>query len=435
MRNIRRYLGTILLVCTGFMSAARAADVIPFDTSSPAQIGTGAPTSRAQAANAGQFVTLTDFGASTGGTQAQNTSAAQNAIEALSSKGGGTLYIPPGTYPVCGLILTSKIHITGAGRNVTILDGSSCHSADAIVYGPSNAYSLFKTKASAGIFDWALKDITIKGNLSHSHVDCLGTYGYRFTVDQVELTECGRNGWHTEGGNATRGPMESYVNNLLVDTVNATGIFNNGPHDSNFDNVIIVDAGQGAHDTYAGMYLGRHTNVRAKGFHAWHTSTATNRVRNALHVEGWGSTFTSSNFEGSFGPPVLVGTGASINQFACDNAYYNRFSPGPLILIRGPSNYICGSAMNNDPGTLPSSVGIQLGDHTRGENVSNNMISLQQESNNGGSIDFSNDAGGNMIRIVGYQSSGPKYLGRPHPSDDIDLIVTGVEGSNLHQHP
>ena len=91
--------------------------------------------------------------------------------------------------------------------------------------------------------------------------------------------------------------------------------------------------------------------------------------------------------------------------------------------------------MNNDPGTLPTSSGIQLGDGTSGENVSDNMISLQMTSNNSGAVNFTYDAGGNRIRIIGYQSSGTKYFGTAPASDDIDLVVTGVSGANIHQHP
>jgi hypothetical protein len=463
MEKFIRIIMIISFVCVIAVSGAKAATVTTSGTLSAGHIVTGAggtavqdsgvlynaipaanstftqplsgAVSRTQAAKDAEFLTLTDFGVSTSGTQSANTSAAQSAINALSSAGGGKIYIPPGNYPICGLVLASNVYISGAGRNVTVLDGSSCTSGGGILYGPSNAYSLFGTQVTSGIVDWGLKDLTIKGSLSNTNVDCLGTYGYRFNIVSVELSTCGRYGWHTEGGYPISAPMESYVDNLLIDTVNGAGIFNDGPHDSNFDNVIIVDAGQGANNTYAAFYLGTHTNVRAKGFHAWHRSTVTNRVSTALDVEGWGSTFTSSNFEGSAGAPLFLNTGAQMNQFGCDNAYYNTFSAGPLILIRGPSNYICGAAMNNDPGTLPTSSGIQLGDGTSGENVSDNMISLQMTSNNSGAVNFTYDAGGNMIRIIGYQSSGTKYFGTAPASDDIDLVVTGVSGANIHQHP
>ena len=68
----------------------------------------------------GDFLNILDYGA-VGDGSTDNTTAIANAITALASNGGGTLYFPAGTYKYTTFIVnTSNVRILGAGVGITI---------------------------------------------------------------------------------------------------------------------------------------------------------------------------------------------------------------------------------------------------------------------------------------------------------------------------
>ena len=68
-------------------------------------------------------VSVSDYGASPTATWADNRNAIQQAIDYVSSKGGGNVSFPPGVYLVKGLILKSNVTLSGTGVTLKHADG------------------------------------------------------------------------------------------------------------------------------------------------------------------------------------------------------------------------------------------------------------------------------------------------------------------------
>lgn len=82
------------------------------------------------------FVTPQDYGAAGNGTT-DDTAAVQAALTAVGATGGGTLYVPPGTYLLSsGLSAGAGVSLLGAGPGVSVLSQSST-SANGITYNPT----------------------------------------------------------------------------------------------------------------------------------------------------------------------------------------------------------------------------------------------------------------------------------------------------------
>ena len=112
------------------------------------QVGTGAVT-RTVRSKGQDFVSVTDFGA-VGNGVADDTAAIQAAVDALISNGGGTLYVPKGTYKTTSeiLITADKIRIVGAGRESTVINPAT----------NSNCFN-FQQIGGKG---WGVEDLSIK---------------------------------------------------------------------------------------------------------------------------------------------------------------------------------------------------------------------------------------------------------------------------------
>jgi hypothetical protein len=172
------------------------------------QAGTGAVARTAQE-KMRDVVSVKDFGA-VGNGAADDTAAIQAAITAVFAAGGGTLYFPPGTYLVTGLVLDwgtaeTSIRFVGAGKNATVIqktgasfnavfalsatlgDGSYSEFSDMHVKGSASCDCFLTTnlarnvwrsvKASGG--DVGIENL---GSLINTFYDCdllSNTVGYR----------------------------------------------------------------------------------------------------------------------------------------------------------------------------------------------------------------------------------------------------------------
>ena len=68
-------------------------------------------------------VSVSDYGASPDSSWTDNRNAIQQAIDYVSSKGGGNVSFPPGVYLVKGLILKSNVTLSGTGVTLKHADG------------------------------------------------------------------------------------------------------------------------------------------------------------------------------------------------------------------------------------------------------------------------------------------------------------------------
>lgn len=131
------------------------------------------------------FLNVKDFGATGNGTTVDST-AFQNAINAASTAGGGTVYVPQGTYVINAVYLASNVALVGAGMgaSVLLLNPASTPGTDAIVIRVANG----STTAASYV---TVRDLTIDGNKSVFSNPTNKVYGYYLGTNTLGLvTDC-----------------------------------------------------------------------------------------------------------------------------------------------------------------------------------------------------------------------------------------------------
>ena len=134
------------------------------------------------------FFAVTSYGAVGNGTT-DDTSAISNAIAALNTAGGGTLYFGQGTFRVTAAL-------TAINKNATI-EGS--HHLETIVSAEagSGAYTLFTLEGTAGEERFAIRDINIVGPSSANYTGIsVGKASFRtpdLYIDHLYIGGFGRN--------------------------------------------------------------------------------------------------------------------------------------------------------------------------------------------------------------------------------------------------
>ncbi|MFD8072147.1 glycosyl hydrolase family 28-related protein [Streptomyces sp. NPDC059718] len=132
---------------------------------------------------------------------ADDSSAIQAAINAASALGGGTVYVPSGTYKISTpLIMATKVQLVGDGKGASVLSA------------PANDLITF----TANAFWWGLRDLTLKV-LGGGHV-LAGSHNLSaFTISRCSLQQLGADYsiWYQHSGQI----VEAYVSfcDLYVD--------------------------------------------------------------------------------------------------------------------------------------------------------------------------------------------------------------------------
>lgn len=366
-----------------------------------------------------------------------NSTALNAAIIAVNTAGGGVLELPPGLINIgAQIILYPLVWLRGQGMNSTVLRLNNNINNNAL--SGLGSVALFGTTSSAGIYDWALLNITIDGNRANQTAGsghCLSVYGYRYTLQNVTLKNCASEGIHSDWGGAGLPSigihMEAYWENVYVDTVSNTCINARGPHDTVMNGVFAVDCGQSGpsgDSGYNSMFFDTKMNARINAFHAWNTAT-TGKYSTHCFVDsagGYGNTnISNSHFESC---ETLVDINTPGNTLDCSNSYYNVVG-GRNIVIQSQLNFVCGTIL---AGT--NSIGVTLG-LGFGDNTSANKISMSMTNPTNGAVDFTYSTGNNRIDVTGYNASGTNYISFPNYTDDVDLSISGAgSGGSIHQH-
>lgn len=190
---------------------------------------------KALAANSGDYVSVTDvaYGAKGDGST-DDSKAIQMAIDAASSAGGGTVYLPTGTYIVSTTLkLKSNVHLIGAGVEAATLKLKNSANTDILTtanYG------------SNGIADASIRDVFFDGNsANNSSGTGIKTDGISLLVENLIVLNCATDGIdHTQSKepNESRalGEDDSLWSNVRVLDSERYGIRVNA-HDNHFVNV------------------------------------------------------------------------------------------------------------------------------------------------------------------------------------------------------
>jgi hypothetical protein len=166
-------------------------------------------------------------------------------------------------------------------------------------------YSLLGTETynlSVGCNNCTISDLTVDGNRDNvtTSGDGIAIWGYAIRIYSVTVRNCRTNGIRTEWTDGSVA-MEGTFNDISIDTVGAHGFLFNGPHDSHFNHVVIVDASQNGDNGWQGMFIqsaaGGSANGRFFNLHVWHRSGRTNRCNYALYSAGFNE-FIGCHLEG-----------------------------------------------------------------------------------------------------------------------------------------
>ncbi len=360
--------------------------------------------------------------------------AIQAAIDAAAAAGGGCVLLPGGTYNVGaepsgpgGLQLKSRVMLQGEAPRATILrlaGGANRH----LLYGPAHVDRLWGSGSAGGLESWALRDLEIDGNRAANRAGSgVWVYGYKPFVDNLFIGNVAEHGWRTEWG--TGGPkfgMEGVVNSVHVDTCGRHGLWFAGPHDSVVSNVFVIDASQSERDRWDGFHLEGLVGSRFVACHAWTRARAV-RPRHALHDSAGVCEFIGCHFEGAFSANVYAaGQGSTFDAcriFAAANGR-NVVIKVPEIVMRARI------ALPLEGG--PSSKGVVLGESEK-DWVAACDLDLYVTGQAAGAVDFTHSSGDNSVRLRGFQQDGVVVVGRPKPSDDVDIFLSGPAGATLQQ--
>lgn len=357
---------------------------------------------------------------------------------------GVQLYFPGSVYMVSQLTVYTGSNWRGDGRAASIVTQKIGSNTD-LIYGNNSNANWGSSSPTLIVNGWQIRGMQFNGNYNSGTGNTTGSgmavYGARPIMEDVFFTNCAEHGMRTEYTDTTAGgldtfTMEGHFVNVRIDTVGKHGWWNNGPNDSVAINIICIDAGQSATNTYDGFHYDAKSTGRNIGNHSW-TRGASLRMQYALNLQpGAQHEFAGGcNFEGAYS--ACVGIFTSNCLFDSTTRYYAAWN-GVTIFMGKTATLNTINGWCGGPGAgRPATIGIYLGS-VAGDFIGNNNINLAMESQEAGNIQFTSfDGGNNIIRINAFNTSAASYGGTPATTDDFELRLQNSGGtsviSNRHQ--
>ena len=343
---------------------------------------------------------VTSYGAQGDGTT-DDSNAIQAAVDAASSRGGGTVVFPAGTFRVTrGITIYSRIVLRGAGMSTTVIRKSNGGGRYPVLRSPGYEPGI---ENPVEISNWSLQNITLDGNKAGG---ALGhgaqMYGYGFTLFNVSIKDCAERGLWTEylADLPTTGePVEAMLVNLRVHGCARGGILWNGPHDSQWVNVVVYRCGPPGDtgSTTKGVEIRPHAaGLKTTNCHVWGTN----------HAYAW---WVDCN-----GPDIVNCSGEGAEQ-------------AQIVLLQNDSQVIGGKFFASRVGN--QTTGIQIGLGTEDKAPAATFIFTKVVNCERGSLVFANDNGLGRYVLSIWQASGRAVVlrsGAPmRQSNRFDLQVAG----------
>lgn len=352
------------------------------------------------------------------------------AITAANTVGTGIVQCPSGVLEASGIVLKTGARLRGAGNFGTTIKAPNGLNGALIM--SQNFGSLTGT----GNHDpdtprmFGVENMTIDGNLSNVtwSVGIL-VYGYKTEFSRLRILNCKGNGINSEWGQYGRVSMESTFRDIVIDTTGDHGFVFKGAHDSHFENIMIIDAGQTADNTYYGFYnAAQYGNGRVVNMHCWHRDTVTNRV--AMQCQSEGNTeYLACHFEGGRGQIRHAGQ----NDRVIGSFIYAPFGSAgtSLVYMNANANQHIGNTYNNN--TAQDVYAISFG-----SSAALNVIDgcYFGDFKDRSPFNFSSSGGMNKIDAIGYAASGgaTTFGGTPHADDIIHYKQGGTVIKYYREH-
>lgn len=377
-------------------------------------------------ANTG-VVNVKSYGA-IGNGSTDDAAAIQAAVDAAAAAGGGTVFVPGSYIYSVGdkIVMKTGVHFycpshaiikLASGVNKTVLEGE-------------NYTSLSGGSSSSGIYNFGAIGCVIDGNKANNaspganEGHGIAFYGHQFIFDDVTVLNTARKCIAPEynGSSHNADGVNGTVYNSEFIRCNETGI-DNEVSDSHYSGIRINGAGSGAVNTYDGYYGGR--SARIDNINIW-SSEGTNFTRNAMYLDGDGSTVNNAHLEaGATSNLLMDGLHNSATNIFSYNARGNR-----NIIVAGNYNKLSATAT---PGFWAGTYGVELGSATYGA-AEENDIEFRSTGMTGGALNISNDTGGNRIVLRGQHSSAPTtYTGTAHSTTTIDDLMRSSSSLRTNQ--
>ena len=300
---------------------------------------------------------ITKYGASK--LLTDNTPAFTSAIAALGAE-GGTVYVPNGVWMVeTPVIIPSNVTICGMGYGsvLKLAPGANCNVVESKDFQGLVDGSVPKSPERFG-----LRNIKIDGNSANNqNGNCVAFFGAGYNVQNVQIVNACDVGLLMYGSvekMPSTNKIEATIENVDILFTGKHGLQFNGPTDSYFENITVVNASQRTDNTYDSIFL--NNNCRMVHIHPWNfnDSYGFKRPRFAVTVNANGVSIVSSHIEGAKTCCLYIENGIQ-NFIIADSKIYSTFglyhvqSGGKYCLfsnvdIGGPgegnTKYACGIA-------------------------------------------------------------------------------------------
>lgn len=381
----------------------------------------------------------------------EDSAALQNALNALPSSfttqsgsmrfaEGAQIYLEAGAYNVRGLVIKSYQAIVGDGMDNTWL--CLTPGVQGTILTSYNFAALTGGNTNGGVSGVLLADFSINGGegyLSSRSPMSLGgwgiqKYGYRWTMRNIRVTQCGFGGVYTEwctaqGSGADTGTMEDDWDNIRADlnghvdnTTNngstGPGVVFRGPHDTRIGVILCTqNCGAGVVFDSTSSYSG--DGVVISRIHSYANSDIGIHIKGAVGIQG-----TSFQSESNLGQ---LGGGSGGDGIACDNgAFYASF-------VNVQSNTGNGLTISGDQVTIDNL--FAQGNHASGLALNGAVTQVKVKGFSTGNLTQvyagAGEGGGNEFDLLCVNTAAGQNIFGGTPSDKSvwHLVITGGVGT------
>jgi hypothetical protein len=336
-----------------------------------------------------------------------------NAAISDAAASGEEVIIGPGLW-TCGTIsVISGMKLRGESSLKSIIKAKNGLNAD-----------LLSSGGAINRDDVHLESLRFDGNkANNTSGTTIQLHGHRPTLKDLVIVNSAEDAIITDYTLSDRltGGL-GYFERIVIDSPAESGWWFNGPNDSLFTGIEIIDAGVKTDNAEYGIYI--NSSARFTDIHHWNRNVTNNTAIAGVYVNTSGCNFANCHFEGGHSPLIING---NANTFSECHYYAPRGTY--CVQMIGVGNKLSGLMGGGYASANPNYGGVLLTGFC-------NDIDIIESNCNLGTVNFASTYGRNRVRILGYKNVAPAYLGTIHASDDVVINMMGPGGAVVrHAYP